>query len=84
MMIALFYMARKCPPEEAAMETGIILLFQPEYADDGFYGGRIQDAIRYFREEIRLAAKFGLKNDLSQYIMDFLSGDHFRRNLPGL
>ena len=66
MMMALFCLARKRHAEEAVAATGIILPFQPEYADDGFCGGRAQDVIRYFREEIRLAAKFGLKYDLSR------------------
>ena len=66
MMMALFCLARKRHAEEAATATGITLPFQPEYADDGFCGGRVQDVIRYFREEIRLVAKFGLKYDLSQ------------------
>ena len=60
--------------------TGITLPFQPEYADDGFCGGRVQDVIRYFREEIRLAEKFGLKYDLSQCTV---SGDQFRGDISG-
>ena len=52
MMMALFCLARKRYVEEAATATGITLPFQPEYADDGFCGGRVQDIIRYFREEI--------------------------------
>ena len=61
MMMALFYLARKRHAEEAAIATGITLPFQPEYADDGFCGGRVQDGIRYFREEIRLAEKIWLE-----------------------
>ena len=83
MMIALFYLARKQYVEEAATTTGITLPFQPEYADDGFCGGRVQDIIRYFREEIRLAEKFGLKYDLSQYTVYLLSGDQFRGDISG-
>ena len=52
MIMAFFSLARKRHAEEAAVATGIILPFQPEYADDGFCGGRVQDVIRYFREEI--------------------------------
>ena len=66
MMMILSYLICKRRVEEAAIQSGIILSFQPEYIDDDFYRGRIQDIIRYFREEIRLAAKFGLKYDLSQ------------------
>ena len=61
MMIAFFYLTRTCHTEEIAAAIGIILPFPSEYTDDGFCGGRIQDIIRYFRKEIRLAAKFGLE-----------------------
>ena len=83
MMMALFCLARKRYAEEAATAIGITLPFQPEYADDGFYGGRIQDIIRYFREEIRLAEKFVLKYDLSQCTIYLLSGDQFRGDVAG-
>ena len=83
MMMILFYLAYKRHEEEAIIIFGIILPFQPEYADDGFRGGRIQDIIRYFREEIRLAEKFGLKYDLSQYMVYLLSGDQFRGDISG-
>ena len=78
MMMALFCLALKRYVEEAATATGITLPFQPEYADDGFYGGRVQDVIRYFREAIRLAEKIDLKYDLSQCTVYLLSGDQFR------
>ena len=83
MMTALFCLVRKRHAEEVVAATGIILPFQPEYADDGFCGGRIQDVDRYFGEESRLAAKFGLKYDLSQCTDYLLSGDHFRGDLSG-
>ena len=83
MMMVLFCLARKRHAEEAAIATGITLPFQPEYADDGFCGGRVQDVIRYFREEIRLAEKFGLKYDLSQCTVYLLSGDQFRGDVSG-
>ena len=83
MMMILFYLVYKRYAEEAAPATGITLPFQPEYADDGFCGGRIQDIIRYFREEIRLAEKFGMKYDLSQCTVCLLSGDQFRGDRSG-
>ena len=52
MIMILFYLTRKRHVEEAAIASGITFLFQPEYADDGFCGGRVQDVIRYFRKEI--------------------------------
>ena len=64
-------------------DTGINLPFQTEYADDGFCGGRAQDVLRYFRGEIRLAEKFGLKYVLSQCTVYLLSGDGFRRGFSG-
>ena len=83
MMMALFYLARKRNAEEAARASGITLPFQPEYADDDFCGGRIQDIIRIFGEEIRLAEKFDLKYDLSQCTIYLLSGDQFRGDVSG-
>ena len=35
----LFYLTRKRHVEEVAIEIGIVLLFWPEYIDDGFCGG---------------------------------------------
>ena len=82
--MALFCLARKRYAEEAAITTtGITLLFQPEYTDDDFCGGRVQDIIRYFREEMRLMEKFGLKYDLSQCTIYLLSGDQFRGDVSG-
>ena len=52
MMLVVFCLARKRYAEEAAEAFEIPLPFQPEYADDGFYGGRVQDIIRYCREKI--------------------------------
>ena len=46
--------------------------------------GGLQDIIRCFREEIRLAAKFGLKYDLSQFTIFLLSGDSFRGDMSGI
>ena len=83
MLMILYYLARKRYAEEAVAATGIILPFQPEYTDDGFCGGRAQDIIRYFREEIRLAAKFGLKYIISQYTDYLLSADNFREDISG-
>ena len=56
---------------------------QPEYADDGFCRGRAQDVLRYFRGEIRLGEKFGLKYDLSQCTVYLLSGYGFRGDISG-
>ena len=82
-MMASLYLIRKRYVEEIASTSGIILPFQAEYTDDGFCGGRIQDIIRYFREAIRLAEKFALKYDLSQYTIYLLSGDQFRGDISG-
>ena len=84
-MMIFFNLIRKYHIEEIIIIIGIILVFQLEYTDDDFCGGRIQDIIRYFREEIRLGTKFALKYDLSQYIAYLLSRDHFRRDrIPGI
>ena len=84
MMMALICLARKRHAEEVAAETGVVLPFRSEYADDGFYGGRARDIIRHFREEIRLVAKFGLKYDLAQCTVFLLSGDSFRGDVSGI
>ena len=68
---------------EAMADTGINLPLHPEYADDGFCGARTQDSLRYFRGEIRLGEKFGLKYDLFQYTVYLLLGDDFRGEVSG-
>ena len=78
-----FFLARKRYAEEAAVAAGISLPFQPEKADDGFCGGRVQNVVRYFREMIRVAAEFGLKYDLSQNTVYLLSSDNFSRDISG-
>ena len=46
-------------------------------------GGRARDVIRYFWEEIRLAANFGLKYDLAQCTVYLLAGDDFKGEVSG-
>ena len=50
--------------EEAQQNTGIHLPFAPEYADDGFSGGCVEDVWKLFQEEFRPADKYGLRYDL--------------------
>ena len=52
MMMALFSLARKRHAEEAATATGITLPFQPEYADDGFCGGRVRMLAGIFEKKL--------------------------------
>ena len=51
--------------EEAQANIGSDVLFAPEYADDGFSGGRVDEVLRLFREELRLAEEYGLRYDLN-------------------
>ena len=83
MMMALFCLARKRHAEEAAAETGVVLPFRPNMLMTASGGGRARDVIRYFREEIGLAAKFGLKYDLAQCTVYLLSGDSFGGDVSG-
>ena len=66
MMMALFCLTRKRHAEEIAVLCGVVPPFRPEYADDGFSGGRVQEVLKYFQAEIQLARKFGLSYDFSQ------------------
>ena len=78
MMISLFCLVRRRLVEEAQQNIGIHLPFAPEYADDGFSGGRVEDTWKLFQEELRLADKYGLRYDLGQCRLYLLAGDGFR------
>ena len=67
MMMALIYLIWKRYAEEVVTLYGFASSFRPEYADDGFNGGRIQEILKYFQAEIQLTQKFGLNYDFSQY-----------------
>ena len=77
MMMSLFCLARRRLAEEAQQNTGIHLPFAPEYADDGFSGGRVEDVWKLFQEELRLADKYGLRYDLGQCRLYLLAGGGF-------
>ena len=74
MTMALFCLTRKRHAEEARGAAGVRLPYEPEYADDGFIGGRIQDVLVCFREEIRLAEKYGVSYNLHEYSLHLLGG----------
>ena len=52
--------------------------FAPEYADDIFSGGEVQDVLAAFQQEIALAAKYGLEFDFSKCTLYLLAGEGFR------
>ena len=57
MMMALFCLTHKRHVEEIAALCGVVPLFRPEYVDDGFSGGRVQEVLKHFQAEIQLARK---------------------------
>ena len=83
LMMALFCLVRRRHAEEAREAAGSSPPFEPEYADDSFSGGRVQDVLRCFREEIKLAEKYGFSYDLSQCTLYLLAGDEFRGDVSG-
>ena len=52
--------------------------FRPAFADDKFSGGPTLDVWEQFRQEIRLAEKYGLKVDPSKCTLYLLAGEAFR------
>ena len=75
--MALFCLVRRRHAEEARVAAGSSPPFEPEYADDSFSGGRVQDDFRCFREDIKFAEKYGLSYDLSQRTLYVLAGMSF-------
>ena len=73
MMMSLFCLARKRLHEEAQANIGNTIPFAPEYADDGFNGGAVDEVLKLFQEELRLAEEYGLRYDLN-----LVAGDDFR------
>ena len=65
MMISFFCLARKRLLEEAQANVGSTIPFAPEYADDGFSGGAVDEILKLFQEELRLAEEYGLRYDLN-------------------
>ena len=61
MMMSLFCLARKRILEEAQANIGSTIPFAPEYADDGFSGGAVDEVLKLFQEELRLAEEYGLR-----------------------
>ena len=66
MMMVLFCLTRKRHTEEAGALGGMAPPFWPEYADDGFSGGRVREVLKHLKAEIQLTQKFGLNYDFSQ------------------
>ena len=56
-------------------------LYEPEYADDSFAGGKFQAVYNIFIQEINLAAKYGLRFNLSECRLYVPSGGRFSGNL---
>ena len=81
MMMSVFCLARKRLLEEAQANIGSTIPFAPEYADDGFSGGAIDEILKLFQEEFRLAEEYGLRYDLNNYILYLLAGNDFRRDV---
>ena len=65
MMISLFCLAHKRLLEEIQTNVASTIPFAPEYADDGFSGGAIDEVMKLFQEEFRLAEEYGLRYDLN-------------------
>ena len=78
MMIPLFCLGHKTLFEEAQANIGSILPFAPEYVDDGFSGGVVDEVLKLFQEEFRLAEEYDLRYDLNNCILYLLVGDGFR------
>ena len=53
----------------------------PEYADDGFNGGIVDEILKFFQEEIRLAEEYGLRYGLNNCVLYLLASDDFRRDI---
>ena len=78
MMMTLIYLAYKRLFEEVQINIGSTISFALEYAEDGFRGGAIDEILRLFQEELRLADQYDLRHDLNNYILYLLAGDDFR------
>ena len=78
MMMSLFCLARKRLFEEAQADVGSTIPFPPEYADDGFSGGAVDEVLKLFQEELRLAEEYGLRYDFNNCTLYLLAGDGFR------
>ena len=63
--------------EEAQANIGSTIPFVPEYADDGFSGGAVNEVLKLFQEELRLAQEYGLRYDLNNCTLYLLAGDGF-------
>ena len=81
MMMSLFCLARKRLLEEAQANIGSTIPFVPEYTDDGFSGGVVDEILKLFQEEFRLAEEYGLRYDLNNCTLYLLAGDGFRGDI---
>ena len=80
MMISLFCLARKRVFEEVQANIGNIIFFASEYADDRFNGGVIDEILKFFQEESRLAEEFELRTTSIIVLFIFLL-ETVRRNI---
>ena len=55
--------------------------FEPEFSDDSFSGGRTEDVLSCFKEEIRLAGKYGLTFDLAKCTLYLPAGAAYQGDL---
>ena len=78
MMISLFCLVHKRLFEEVQANLRSTIPFAPEYADDRFSGGAVDEVLKFFQEEFRLAEEYGLRYDLNNWILYLLAGDGFR------
>ena len=78
MRMSLFCLARKRLLEEAQANIGSTIPFAPEYADDGFSGGAVDEILKLFQEELNLVEQYGLRYDFNNCILYLLVGDDFR------
>ena len=70
-------LARKRLVEEVRANIRSIIPFAPEYVDDGFSGGGIDENLKFFQEESRLVEENDLWSHLNNYIRYLLVGDDF-------
>ena len=81
MMMSLFCLAYKSLFEEVQANVGSTIPFAPIYAHDGFSGGAVDEVLKLFQEELRLAEEYGLRHDLNNWTLYLLAGDGFRGDI---
>ena len=80
-MISLFCLARTRLLEEVQANIGNSIPFAPEYVDDGFSGGVVDEILKLFQEELRIIEEYDLRYDLNNYILYLLAGNGFRGDI---